>query len=179
MQHVFLMPYDPRWPGEFAVEASLVTGAMGNLLVEIHPIGSTAVPGLAAKPIIDLLAAVSDVSLLDEKTATMGALGYEAMGEFGMPGRRYFRKDDQNGCRIHQVHAFHAGSPQIARHLAFRDFMRAHPEFASQYEALKRNRLADQYPHDIGSYTNGKDDFIQEMDVKAAAWQKARAAASR
>ena len=59
MQHVFLMPYDPRWPGEFAGEASLVTGAMGNLLVEIHPIGSTAVPGLAAKPVIDVRATES------------------------------------------------------------------------------------------------------------------------
>jgi mRNA-degrading endonuclease RelE of RelBE toxin-antitoxin system len=113
---------------------------------------------------------VSDVSRFDEKTPQMEALGYEAKGEFGIPGRRYFRKDDARGDRTHQIHAFQSGSPEIERHLAFRDFLRAHPRQAKRYEALKE-RLASLYPTDIGSYADGKDDFIKAMDAKAAAWR--------
>ena len=83
-QRVFLELYDPRWAEEFAQESSVVTSAMGNLVVAIHHIGSTAIPGIHAKPIIDILVAVSAVSLLDERVPLLEALGYEAMGEFGI-----------------------------------------------------------------------------------------------
>jgi GrpB-like predicted nucleotidyltransferase (UPF0157 family) len=171
-QRVLLAPYDPLWAEEFARESSVVARAMGDLLVAIHHIGSTAIPGIRAKPIIDMLAAVSDMSRLDGQSPLLEALGYEAMGEFGIPGRRYFRKDDDAGNRTHQIHAFQAGSPQIERHLAFRDFMRAHHEYADQYDALKR-RLAELHPADIASYTDGKDEFINEMDARAASWRSA------
>ncbi len=164
------MPYDPRWAEEFARESSLVARAMDDLVVAIHHIGSTAIPGISAKPIIDMVAAVSDVALLDEKRQEMAALGYEAMGEFGMSGRRYFRKNDRHGNRTHQVHAFKTGSTQIERHLAFRDFMRTHADHAKLYDALKRE-LAERYPTDTASYTDGKDEFIQEMDARAATWR--------
>ena len=132
---------------------------MGNLLVGIYHIGSTAIPGICSKPVIDMLAVVPDVFLFDEKAPHMEALGYEAMGEFGITGRRYFRKNDDDGNRTHQIHAFQAGSPQIERHLAFRDFMRLHHDCAAQYDALKR-RLAEQYPADIASYTDGKESML-------------------
>lgn len=150
---------------------------MGNLLVTMHHIGSTAIPGIRAKPIIDMLAAVSDVAGLDELSPRLLALGYEAMGEFGIPGRRYFRKDDDAGNRTHQIHAFQIGSPQLDRHLAFRDFLRVHPDYASQYDALKC-RLAESFPADIASYTDGKDEFIKEMDVRAASWRSGALSAS-
>ena len=133
IQRVFLEPYDPCWAEEFARESSLVTIAMGNLLVAIHHIGSTAIPGMHAKPVIDMLAAVRNVFLLDERNTRLEGLGYEAMGEFGIPERRYFRKDGRDGNRTRQIHAFQVGSPQIARHLAFRDFMRVHHDYANQY----------------------------------------------
>ena len=171
VQRVFLVPHDPRWAEEFSRESSVVAGAIGDLLIAMHHIGSTAIPGIDAKPIIDMLAVVSDVALLDESRPQMEALGYEAMGEFGISGRRYFRKNDACGNRTHQIHAFQTGSPQIERHLAFRDFLRAHPDRAKQYEALKR-RLAELHPTDIASYTDGKDEFIKEMDARAAAWRK-------
>jgi GrpB-like predicted nucleotidyltransferase (UPF0157 family) len=171
VQRVFVAPHDPRWADEFDREASVVAGAMGDVVQVIHHIGSTAIPGICAKPIIDMLAVVSDLSVLDERTARMEALGYEALGEFGITGRRYFRKDDRNGNRTHQVHAFQAGSPQIERHLAFRDFMRAHPGCALEYDVLKR-RLAELHPADISSYTDGKDEFIRDVDARAAAWRR-------
>ncbi|HMD54213.1 MAG TPA: GrpB family protein, partial [Phycisphaerae bacterium] len=102
--------------------------------------------------------------------AQLQALGYIAMGEYGIPGRRYFRKDDAAGNRTHQIHTFQTGSPQIERHLAFRDFMSTHGEYANQYAALKR-RLAEQHPDDIEAYMDGKDEFIKQMDIKAAAWR--------
>ena len=106
VQRVFLVPRDARWAEEFSRESSVVAGAIGDLLIAMHHIGSTAIPGIHAKPIIDILAVVSDVALLDESRPQMEALGYEAMGEFGISGRRYFRKDDACGNRTHQIHAF-------------------------------------------------------------------------
>lgn len=148
----------------------MVTNALGDLLLAIHHIGSTAIPGIHAKPIIDMLVAVSDVLLLDGKVRQLEVLGYEAMGEFGIAGRRFFRKNDHDGNRTHHVHVFQAASPQIERHLAFRDFMRAHPNYANQYDALKLH-LATLYPTDIASYMDGKDEFIREMDARAALWR--------
>jgi GrpB-like predicted nucleotidyltransferase (UPF0157 family) len=145
MQRVYLVPYDPCWPQQFADEVSAVKVALGDLLLEIHHIGSTAIPDIAAKPIIDMLAVVSDVSAVVGRNAQMQELGYETLGEFGIEGRRYFRKDDSAGQRTHQIHAFQVGSPQIERHLAFRDFMRVHREFAEKYDAIKR-RLAELHP---------------------------------
>lgn len=171
-QRVYLEPYDPRWPVEFARESARVASVLGDVLFAIHHIGSTAIPGIRAKPIIDILAVVSDVSALDGRVEKMESLGYEAMGEFGMVGRRYFRKDDAAGNRTHQIHAFQLGSPQIHRHLAFRDFMRAHPDCAERYDTLKR-RLAELHPSDVSGYTDGKDEFIAEMDARAASWQSA------
>jgi GrpB-like predicted nucleotidyltransferase (UPF0157 family) len=116
-----------------------------------------------------MLAVVSDIAAVDRCAAGMGSLGYEAMGEFGIPGRRYFRRDDAAGVRTDQVHTFQQGSPDVSRHLAFRDYMRAHPAPADQYAALKR-RLADAHPHDIHAYMDGKDAFIKEMEARALAW---------
>ena len=99
----------------------------------------------------------------------MEALGYEAMGEFGIPSRRYFRKDNQEGIRTYQIHVFDAGSAQIDRHLAFRDYMIAHPEDARKYSELKR-KLAKEHSQSIDGYMDGKDGFIKETDRKALRW---------
>lgn len=172
-QRVCLLPHDIHWAEEFIHESLRVRLALGSAVRSLHHIGSTAIPGIHAKPIIDMLAVTDELAALDARASAMQSLGYEVLGEFGMPGRRYFRKDNAVGDRTHQLHAFHAGSIQITRHLAFRDFMRAHPHHAREYAELKL-RLAAAHPQDIGAYTDGKDDFIQEMDAKAAAWQGAQ-----
>ena len=164
---VCMVPPDPAWRQEFEREAEQITNALGSTAVTVHHIGSTAIPSIYAKPVIDMLLVVKDHADLDAKQAALEALGYEARGEGGIPGRRFFRRDNALGDRTHQVHAFEAGSPQIARHLAFRDYMIAHPETAQEYSDLKRE-LAVQHPNDIEAYMDGKDAFIQEIDRRAA-----------
>ena len=177
MRQIAVVPYDPLWPDAFEAEAAAVGRALGGNLLEVHHIGSTAIPGIHAKPVIDVLAVVSDVEMLDRDAERMAALGYEAMGEFGIAGRRYFRRDNAAGQRTHQVHAFRAGSPHVGRHLAFRDFMRAHPALAARYGELKQ-KLAEAFPNDIDAYMDGKDGFIKDMQARALAWEAERGGAS-
>ena len=169
MPPIQVIPYDPAWPDEFSREASNITRALGSFAITLQHIGSTSIPGIWAKPIIDLLGSVEQIEECDGHNATFASLGYEPMGEFGIAGRRYFRKITAAGVRTHHLHVFQVGSPQIARHLAFRDFLRAHPVHARAYAALKR-KLAAQFPHDLDGYCDGKDAFIREMDAKAATW---------
>ena len=119
----------------FSIESKMVAQALRSTVVAVHHIGSTAIPAIYAKPIIDLLVEVADIDDVDAHNPAMVALGYEALGEYGIPGRRYFRKGDEAGVRTHQVHTFEAGSPEVERHLAFRDFMLEHPVWARQYSS--------------------------------------------
>jgi GrpB-like predicted nucleotidyltransferase (UPF0157 family) len=169
MRKVEVVPHNPKWRDGFDVESKSVADALGENVVSVHHIGSTAIQGIYAKPIIDLLVEVKDIDKVDGQSSSMELLGYEAMGEFGIPGRRYFRKDNQEAVRTHHIHTFKVSSEQVKRHLAFRDYMIAHPEDAQRYSELKR-RLAREYPTNIDRYMDGKDGFIKEMHTKAAQW---------
>jgi len=170
MKRLVVAPHDPTWRSAFEAESRQVAAALGGNLIAIHHIGSTSIPDIYAKPVIDILVEVADMTDVDLRSQEMDALGYEVMGEFGIEGRRYFRKDDAQGTRTHQVHVFQSGSDQIARHLAFRDYMIAHPEEARSYSDLKK-RLADTHCDDPDGYMDGKDGFIKEIDRRAAAWR--------
>lgn len=170
MRRVEVVPHDPRWREAFEAEAAQVAAALGENVVAIHHIGSTAIPGIYAKPVVDLLVEVGDIAEVDGRGAAMEALGYEVMGEYGIPGRRFFRKDDREGVRTHNIHAFEAGSAEVERHLAFRDYMAAHPGDAQRYSELKR-RLAEEHPHSLDEYMDGKDGFIKEVDRRAVLWR--------
>jgi GrpB-like predicted nucleotidyltransferase (UPF0157 family) len=139
-------------------------------VVRVHHIGSTAVPGLAAKPIVDLLLEVRDVTVLDAYDDTMRSLGYIVAGENGIPGRRFYVMGTEEYRKYH-IHCFDANSPQVARHLAFRDYMRAHPQSAASYAALKQD-LAHQFATDAESYVAGKDAFVKEYERRALAWRE-------
>ena len=169
---IYMVSHDPKWRQEFENEAKRIADALGANAVTLHHMGSTAIPNIYAKPVIDVLLVVNDHADLDAKQTAMEALGYKAFGEFGIPTRRYFRKDNADGDRTHQVHAFEAGSPQITRHLAFRDYMITHPEAARAYSDLKRE-LAAQHPNDTEAYMDGKHEFIQEIDRRAASQSSA------
>jgi len=170
MRKVEVVPHDPRWRDAFEAEAKQVAAALGENVVAVHHIGSTAIPDIYAKPVLDLLVEVRDITEVDAQSSAMESLGYEVMGEYGIPGRRYFRRDNQEGIRTHHIHAFEAGSAQAERHLAFRDYMMAHPGDAQRYSELKR-RLAEEHPQSIDGYMDGKDGFIKEMDRRAARWR--------
>jgi GrpB-like predicted nucleotidyltransferase (UPF0157 family) len=173
VRKVEVVPHNPDWQNIFAAESERLAIAFGDNAIAIHHIGSTSIATIYAKPIIDILVAVKDITKVDDRTASIASLGYQAMGEFGIAGRRFFRKDNKDGIRTHHIHTFEVGSPQIDRHLAFRDYLSCHPEDAQKYSQLKQ-QLAQQYPTDIESYMDGKDAFIKEIDAKALVWQRAR-----
>jgi GrpB-like predicted nucleotidyltransferase (UPF0157 family) len=170
LRRIVVVPYDPTWPGAFRAEADRVAAVFGPELVAMHHIGSTAVPGLPAKPIIDMLPEVRDIEAVDGLNDALSWLGYLAWGEYGIAGRRYFTRGGAIR-RTHQMHCFQRGSPEIERHLAFRDYLVAHPEEAAVYGRLKA-ALANQFPVDIEGYMDGKDAWIKERERRALAWQK-------
>ncbi len=169
-REVVVEPYDSAWPRLFAVESAVVAEALRPTLVAIHHIGSTSIAGIYAKPIIDMLAEVAALGEVDLRVDEMTQLGYEARGEFGISGRRYFRKDNSKGVREYQLHVFLSSSDEVERHLAFRDFLRTHPDQAMQYSEMKQ-RLAREHPEDIGAYIEGKDPFIKEIERRALGWR--------
>ena len=114
-----VVPYDPEWPTRFREAAQQIKVALGDNCIEIHHIGSTSVVGLSAKPVIDMLPVVHDIMQVDQANRMMASHGYNALGEYGIPFRRYFQKG--NNMRTHQAHVFEIGNPEIERHLKFRD----------------------------------------------------------
>ena len=136
------------------------------LLGAIYHIGSTSVPGLLAKPTIDILIEATDLARVDDLNPIMTDQGYEARGENGIVGRRYFVQANNGIHRVH-LHVFQAGNPEISRHLAFRDFLRKYPEIADAYADLKEE-LAVRYVLEPDAYTDAKEGFIREIDRLAA-----------
>lgn len=165
---VVVVPYDYRWPEMFYQEAGRIGNILAANLIQIFHIGSTAVPGLNAKPIIDIMPVVYDLSAVDEKQAAFETLEYEFMGEFGIPGRRYMRKGGAK--RTHQVHLFKYNDiGNILRHLAFRDYLRTSASACAAYAEIK-TKLAAKFPDDIESYNDGKDEFVKTTEQKATQW---------
>jgi len=152
----------------FEAESIEIKKILGENCSAIYHIGSTSVPGLAAKPIIDIMPVVHDLQAVDRVSAVWEEIGYEYMGEFGIPGRRYLRKGGDE--RTHQVHIFaENNSHDIARHLAVRDYLRVHRDVCVRYAALKK-ALAKKYPYDIDGYCCGKEKFVQQSERDALAW---------
>ncbi|MGM9661866.1 MAG: GrpB family protein [Oscillospiraceae bacterium] len=171
-RHVTVTEYDPSWQEKFEAEARLIRDILGENCVAIHHIGSTAVPGLAAKPIIDLMPVVHDLGPVDAAAPAFERIGYEYMGEFGIAGRRYLRKGGEE--QTHHVHIFaESSAADIQRHLAVRDYLRTHREACNAYAALK-TALAEKYPYDIDGYCDGKDAFVKQMEKEALRWSRGR-----
>ncbi len=171
IRKVEVVLHDSNWLNLFETESKQIAMALGENAIEIHHIGSTSIETIYAKPIIDILVEVNSIPQVDCQNSLMQLLGYQCMGEFGIEGRRFFLKDDRDGIRTHHIHVFEVGSVQITRHLAFRDYLNVHIEDALTYSLLKRS-LAQKYPNDIQGYIDGKHDFIQEIDRKAAEWRR-------
>jgi GrpB-like predicted nucleotidyltransferase (UPF0157 family) len=165
---VVLEDYDAAWPRRAAEHAERLK-TLGPLIEAVHHIGSTAVPGLAAKPIVDLLPLASDLAALDRLRGRVEALGYEWHGDYGIEGRRFCTFSDAAGARLANVHFFAAASPHVARHLAFRDYLRAHPHAARDYEREKRRARA-LHPENSHAYTDEKAAWVREAERKALAW---------
>ncbi|AFS77828.1 hypothetical protein UPF0157 [Gottschalkia acidurici 9a] len=167
---VRVVEYKREWPGLYLDEAEKIKNILKDELVNIYHIGSTSVENLKAKPIIDIMVVVKGITKVDNHNKEFESLGYEPKGEYGMIGRRYFRKGLEN--RTHQIHIFESSnSNDIERHLAVRDYLREHPDYAIEYGELK-SKLAIMFPSDIEAYCDGKDEFVKELERKALDWYK-------
>jgi GrpB-like predicted nucleotidyltransferase (UPF0157 family) len=157
---VIVAEYDPRWPARSARLRDQLAAALGPLAVRIEHVGSTAVPGLAAKPIIDLDVVIATADDLPAVIERLRLLGYDHEGDLGVPGREAFSAPP--GSPPHHLYVCPAGSRALARHLALRDRLRADPVAAAAYADLKR-ALAARFRHDRVAYTEGKTAFIDSL----------------
>jgi GrpB-like predicted nucleotidyltransferase (UPF0157 family) len=164
-QPVEVVDYDHDWPRRYAEERDRIATAIGEAALAIEHVGGTAVPGLPAKPVIDLIVGVDDIERAGPAVAGLINLGYEYIPELEsqLPDRRYFRRGSPE---THHVHMVPLSSDYFAEHLLFRDYLRSHPQAAEEYGKLKRG-LAVRFPFDRDAYRAGKLPFI-DMVVAAA-----------
>ena len=163
-----VVEYDPRWPSLFEEEKARLLGVVGDQIEEIQHIGSTAVPGLGAKPIIDIQVSLRDLVLVQRCVGPLESIGYEYLGEYGVPGRHFFHKPARRPFseRTQNLQIVEKGGEQWRKVLLFRDYLRAHPEVSQQYHLLKKG-LASRFGADRDGYTEAKTAFVHSVLEKA------------
>lgn len=159
--------YCLNWPEQYLKEIKLIKRVLSSEIITTHHIGSTAVPNLAAKPVIDILLEVKNVINLDEYDEEMKKLHYIPKGEFGILGRRFYIKGEIE--RTHHIHAFNENSFEVKRHLAFKDYLNANPKIADEYGLLKKQN-AQKCNDDVDKYCDLKNDFFKYHEQKAMKW---------
>lgn len=170
---VIIAPYHPDWPRIAEEAAYTLCLALKTNIIRIEHIGSTSVPGLAAKPIIDLLPIVNDIGMLDAQKKEVIKLGYLWHDEFGIAGRRFCTFTNEHGVRLIHLHFYQQGNMHIERHLAFRDYLLAHPAVAQQYQHEKL-RAAALHPSDSLAYNDEKNNWIKHHEQEALRWYKTK-----
>lgn len=169
MRKIEVCAYQREWNDLFEREATNIQKILKGELLETHHIGSTSVNGMKAKPVIDIMVTVQNIDQIEKYNPSMAIIGYQSKGENGLAGRRYFEKGGDQ--RTHHVHIYQAGNPEVVRHIAFRDYLRSHPEVAKQYSDVKQD-LANRFPYDAESYINGKAPLVSEIEKQALAWYR-------
>ena len=176
LEPIRIVDYDAQWPVKFEEEKTQIVEALGDLVADVQHVGSTSVPGLAAKPIIDIMVAIKGESGMVRSITPLVKIGYVCLGEFGIPGRNYYRRNAEVAglglshggiARTHHLHTFPAGHAEWDRHIQFRDYLRVHPTVAREYQTLKRD-LAARFSTDLEGYTDAKTEFIREIEARAA-----------
>lgn len=166
-RNIEVVDYRFEWKNLYLQEAKHLKECLDKAIKAIHHIGSTSVPGLAAKPIIDILIEAYSLELIDKQNRNMKGLDYLPLGERGITGRRFYIKG--NAQRTHHIHIFLAGTDHCIRHLAFRDYLHAHKDVADAYAQLKRE-VVQSCDNDIERYCQGKASFIQHYEALAIQW---------
>jgi GrpB-like predicted nucleotidyltransferase (UPF0157 family) len=169
MPSIEIVEYDPAWPGLFDTEKARVLSVAGAYIDDIRHVGSTSVPGLGAKPTIDMLIELGELSQVEKCVQPLQALGYEYLGENGIPSRHFFRKPAGASWigRLFNLHVVEKESAEWKRMLVFRDYLRLYSEDAHQYYLLKKE-LAEKYDADYEGYSNAKTLFIEGILVKSS-----------
>jgi GrpB-like predicted nucleotidyltransferase (UPF0157 family) len=160
MRRIEVVDYDPRWPETFERLHSRIWAALKDVALSVEHVGSTSVPGLPAKPIIDISIVVPDRSYVQTAISRLASLGYVHRGDLGIEGREAFANPD--GLPAHNLYLCPRDTVALANHLAIRNYLRSHPEAATEYGELKR-RLAERFPHDIDGYIDGKTTLLLTM----------------
>ncbi|WP_274309947.1 GrpB family protein [Solibacillus daqui] len=163
---VRLSEYDENWGRMFEDEARFLRELFGDEIIKFEHFGSTSVPGMKAKPVIDMMCLVKDIKKIDAFNDQMRLLGYDVAGEWGIQGRRLFRKGEET--RTHHIHVYQYDNLQIKRHLVLRNYLRTHPEEVERYSCLKEE-LAQRYD-DTAYYSKAKNPFVNELEQRALNW---------
>lgn len=154
---IVVVDYDPGWPEAFERVRSRVWPVVSGVALAMEHVGSTSVPGLAAKPIVDISVVVRGEPEVPVAIKLLATLGYVHRGNLGIEGREAFHSPD--GLPVHSLYLCLRDSIALANHLAVRDYLRTHPNTATEYGELKK-RLAKEFSHDIDSYIDGKTDLL-------------------
>ncbi len=161
-KHVVVLPYDEQWKQDFLNIKSELIDALGQLLVEIEHVGSTSVRGLSAKPIIDIDVVIKDYSVFETVKSALEKIGYRHEGDLGITGRAAFKYDGKEHLRKHHLYVCPEDSPELKRHIAFRDYLRTHPDAMREYSHIKEEG-AKLYPYNIEGYIEHKSPFIEKI----------------
>lgn len=161
---VKLSPFSYQWEEQYKIEEKRIADSLGALALDIQHIGSTCIPGLSAKPVIDIAVMVPSKSSLPECISLMESAGFEYLGDFGLPGRDFFVLGNPRICHVHIVEK---GSNHWKQWILFRDYLLIHPDVAEKYDILKKE-LATKFPNDRESYLAGKAPLIAEILENAA-----------
>jgi GrpB-like predicted nucleotidyltransferase (UPF0157 family) len=166
---VIVLDYDPSWPGLFQALRQRIADALGDFAAAIEHVGSTAVPGLAAKPTIDIDVLLASETMLSAAIERLASIGYIHRGNLGVPGREAFFAPANDPP--HHLYVCPPCSAEFRRHVAFRDYLRAHPKDANIYGELKI-ALAERFREDRSAYNNAKGEFVEGLTSRAIAAQK-------
>ncbi|RDW17724.1 GrpB family protein [Oceanobacillus chungangensis] len=163
---VRLTEYSKDWSRMFKDEVEILKTVFGDLIIKYEHFGSTSVKEMKAKPVIDMMCIVKNIEQVDLLNNQMDSLGYDVAGEWGIAGRRLFRKGGDN--RTHHIHFYQFDNPEIDRHLIFRDYLRSHPNEVAKYSSFKEE-LAQRYDT-TSEYSPAKKKFVSEIEHKALRW---------
>ncbi|MEC5423534.1 GrpB family protein [Virgibacillus sp. C22-A2] len=163
---VRLTDFDENWAQMFQKESQFLQRVFGEEVIQFEHFGSTSIYGLKAKPVIDMMCIVKDIDKVDLFNSKMESLGYDVAGEWGITGRRLFRKGGEN--RTHHIHFYQVNNPHIKRHLVFRDYLRTHSEKAAKYSRFKEELV--QHFDNTREYSQAKKKYVQELEQKALIW---------
>lgn len=161
-KHIVVEAYDEAWERNFAAIRDEIQAALGELAVRIEHVGSTSVRGLSAKPIIDIDVVIRDGAALTATIERLGAIGYRHEGDLGIAGREAFKYDGKEHLKKHHLYVCPEDSAELKRHVAFRDYLRSHPEAVREYSRIKEEGAA-LYPDDIDRYIAHKSPFIERI----------------
>ena len=161
-RNIKVLPYDGSWKDDFRQISDELQNALGSLALGIEHVGSTAVEGLSAKPVIDIDVVIEDSSRLEEVITALAEIGYIHEGDLGIAGREAFAYEGKKHLREHHLYVCPRDSEELRRHIAFRDYLLAHPEAVLEYSRIKEEG-AGLYPHDIDGYIAHKSPFIEKI----------------